>query len=285
MLKFDKATGKKMFNVKNLLLIFLVTAMIVFGGCSSKTDKNTTNTLKNNKQETTASFKGQKLNLYVAAGLKKPMDEVIAIFEKETGAKVVPSYGASGGLYTQIKEGQPCDLYFSADWLYVDKLKADGKLAEGQKFLQDNLVLAVSQTGKNKVKSVTDLIKPGVIVGVSDTKAPVGVYTERALKKMNIWDKLVSSGNLKARPATVNQLAIMLQKNELDAGLIYSSVARAFDLEYVEVIPQEYTGEIIEGAAIIKGGNEKLAEEFMNTVNKNTDKFTKYGWKVIKNEK
>ncbi|QSZ28329.1 molybdate ABC transporter substrate-binding protein [Aceticella autotrophica] len=256
--------------------------MIVFGGCSSKTDKNSTNTVKNNKQETTASFKGQKLNLYVAAGLKKPMDEVINIFEKETGAKVVPSYGASGGLYTQIKEGQPCDLYFSADWLYVDKLKADGKLAEGQKFLQDNLVLAVSQTGKNKVKSVTDLIKPGVVVGVCDLQAPVGTYSEKAFKTMNIWDKLVSSGNIKARPATVNQLAVMIGKNELDAGLIYSSVAKANNLEYVEEIPQKYTGEIIFGSAIIKGGNEKLAKEFMKIANNNIDKFEKYGWKAVK---
>lgn len=228
---------------------------------------------------------GQKetqLNLYVAAGLKKPMDKVIAIFEQEKGVKVIPNYAASGALYTQIKEGQPCDLFFSADWMYVEKLKEDGKLASGQKFLQDNLVLIVSNSAKDKVKSVEDLVKPGVTVGICDPSAPVGVYAENALKKLNLWDKLSTTGNLKAHPSTVNQLAIMVQKDELDAGLIFSSVARSFGVDYVQTISQEYTGEIIFGAAIIKGGNEKLAQEFLDTANKHIDEFTSLGWQAYK---
>lgn len=170
------------------------------------------------------SKKYTELNLYVAAGLKQPMDEVITIFEKETGIKVVPNYAASGQLYSQIREGQPCDLFFSADWIYVDKLREEGKVAAAQKFLQDSLALIVSQSAKDRVKSVEDLVKPGVTVGVCDPKAPVGVYAETALKKLGLWEQLNTTGNLKARPSTVNQLAIMVKKDELDAGLIFSAV-------------------------------------------------------------
>lgn len=42
---------------------------------------------------------------------------------------------------------------------------------------------------------------------------------------MKLWDKLILSGNLKARPATVNQVAMMVKNVELDAGFVYSSVA------------------------------------------------------------
>lgn len=220
-----------------------------------------------------------ELNLYAAAGLKQPMDEVIAIFEKETGVKVIPNYAASGQLYTQIKEGQPCDLYFSADWMYIEKLREEGKVAADQKFLQDNLVLIVSQSARSRVKTVQDLVKPGVTVGVCDPNAPVGVYAERALKKLGLWDQLNTSGNLKARPSTVNQLAIMVQKDQLDAGLIFSSVAKAFGLEPVQVIPQEYTGEIVFGVAIIKGGKEELARKFLDAANQHIDAFTKLGWR------
>lgn len=221
-----------------------------------------------------------ELNLYVAAGLKQPMDEVIATFEKETGIKVVPNYASSGQLYSQIREGQPCDLYFSADWMYIDKLREEGKVAAEQKSLQDNVVLIVSASAKDRVKTVEDLVKPGVTVGVCDPNAPVGVYAETALKKLGLWDQLNSTGNLKARPSTVNQLAIMAQKDELDAGLIFSSVARGFGLEPVQVIPQEYTGEIIFGAAIIKGGNEELAQKFLDAANQHIDAFTKLGWQA-----
>lgn len=241
------------------VLILITGAILLSGGCSKKE---------------------QKLNLYAAAGLKKPMDSVISAFQKETGIEVIPNYGPSGGLYTQIKEGQPCDLYFSADWMYIDKLNADGKVSSATKFLKDNLVLIVSKTGKQKIKSIEDLTKPGVTVGVCDPNAPVGAYAENALKKMNIWEKLSATGNLKARPSTVNQLAIMVQKDQLDAGLIFSSVAKGFGLESVQTIPTEYTGEIIFGAAIIKGGNEKLAQRFLDAARRNIDTFTQYGWEA-----
>ncbi len=221
-----------------------------------------------------------ELNLYVAAGLKKPMDVVVEKFKQETGNDVIPNYGPSGGLYAQIKEGQPCDLYYSADWLYIEKLETDQKLLEGKKFLKDNEVLVVSVKGREKVKSVNDLANKGVVLGVCDTNAPVGAYAEKALKELELWDNITAAGTLKARPSTVNQLAIMVKTDELDAGLIYSSVAKGNDLEVVEVIDDKFTGEIIFGAAIIKGGNEKLAREFMNFALKNTDEFTKYGWSV-----
>ncbi|AGL01090.1 molybdate ABC transporter substrate-binding protein [Desulfoscipio gibsoniae] len=226
------------------------------------------------------STKEEQLNVYVAAGLKKPMEKVITAFQEETGVKVTPNYGPSGGLYTQIKEGQPCDLYFSADWLYIDKIEDDGNLIAAQKFLQDHMVLIVSETGKTKVKTVQDLNKPGVTVGICDPNAPVGVYAETALKNMDLWDQLNQTGNLKARPSTVNQLAIMVQKDELDAGLIFSSVAKGFGVEHVQTIPQEYTGEIIFGAATIKGGNEMLAQKFLDCANENIDEFIQAGWQA-----
>ncbi len=75
---------------------------------------------------------------------------------------------------------------FLADWLYVDKLKSDDMLKTSQKFLEDVVVLIVSEKGKNKVQKVDDLLKPNVVVGVADPKAPIGVYTETALKKNEI---------------------------------------------------------------------------------------------------
>jgi molybdate transport system substrate-binding protein len=52
--------------------------------------------------------------------------------------------------------------------------------------LEDVVVLIVSEKGKNKVQKVDDLLKPNVVVGVADPKAPIGVYTETALKKNEI---------------------------------------------------------------------------------------------------
>ncbi|MGB9825763.1 MAG: molybdate ABC transporter substrate-binding protein [Desulfofundulus sp.] len=97
------------------------------------------------------------MKLYVAAGMKKPMDTVIKKFEEQTGAKVVVNYGASGQLWTQIREGQPCDLFYSADWIYIEKAQKERKAAESKKFLKDKLVLVVSKSGKAKYSINRDM--------------------------------------------------------------------------------------------------------------------------------
>ncbi len=226
--------------------------------------------------EDLSQFKGQQLRLFVAAGMKKPMDETIAAFEKASGARVLPNYGPSGGLFAQIELNQPCDLYFTADWLYVEKLEASGKLERARKFLSDNIVLVVSSGGKSKVQKVEDLIKPNVSLVICDQQAPVGIYAENGLRSLGLFDKL--GDNIKARPSTVNQVAIMVKENQVDAGLIFSSVANGNGLEPVDVIDTKHTGEIVFATAIIKGGKTALAEAFENFAFKNAANFAKYGW-------
>ncbi len=223
--------------------------------------------------------KTQILNLYVAASLKKPMDEVIKEFKTHyPNIEIRVNYGPSGGLYAQILQGQPCDLYFSADWMYVKKLENQGMLTKGLKFLSNKLVLVVSKTGKNKIKSVKDLIKPGIALAVADLRAPVGVYTLRALKRLGLWRKILDLGNLKARPCTVNQVAIMVKEDEVDAGFVYKSVAYAYGLKPIQILPETLTGKILYGVGFIKNGNIKLAKMFYNFLNKHIKIFYKYGW-------
>jgi molybdate transport system substrate-binding protein len=206
------------------------------------------------------------------------MDEVIAIFKEETGVEVIPNFGPSGGLYTQIEEDQPCDLYFSADWSYIEKLEESDRVAVAEKFLLDHEVLVVSESGQGKVTCFEDLLKPGIAVGICEPTAPGGFYAETALKSMGLWDDLVASGNLKARPSTVNQLALMIEEDELDAGLNYSSVTNLNNQIIMETVPLEHTGDIIFGASIIKGGNEDLAQRFLEIAFEHIDEFTVYGW-------
>lgn len=56
-----------------------------------------------------------EVNVAVAANFTAPMKQIVAEFEKETGHKVVLSFGASGKFYAQIKNGAPFQLLLSAD--------------------------------------------------------------------------------------------------------------------------------------------------------------------------
>jgi len=73
--------------------------------------------------------RGQEIAVAAAADLKFAMGELAANFEKETGNKVNVTYGSSGNFFSQIQNGAPFDLFFSADVEYARKLEAGG-LAE-----------------------------------------------------------------------------------------------------------------------------------------------------------
>ncbi|MDD5205623.1 MAG: molybdate ABC transporter substrate-binding protein [Desulfobacterales bacterium] len=221
-----------------------------------------------------------RLNFYSGAGLKKAMDPIIEKYQKAQKVQISPNYGPSGGLYAQIVKGQPCDLYFSADWKFIDKLQQEGRLFEKKKFLTDAIVVIVSKSGRTKIRSFEDLKKKDVVLVVADPRAPVGGYTIKGLSSLGLWDTLQANKTVKAMPSTVNQVAIMVQKDEADAGFIFKSVAAMYGLEFVQTMGPDPTGEIVFGLGVIKGGNEKNAAHFMQFIVEHADEFTKYGWQV-----
>ena len=50
-----------------------------------------------------------------AADLQFAMPEVVQQFEKETGQRVRVTFGSSGNFASQIQNGAPFDIFFSAD--------------------------------------------------------------------------------------------------------------------------------------------------------------------------
>jgi len=271
-----RRNGKALRTAVSILLVLL---MAYATGCASQeSTAPTTSDSQTATESTTADFTGQELNLYVAAGLKKPMDTVIDEFQEATGAEVLANYGSSGELYAQIQAGQPCDLYYSADWIYIEKCTDIDMVVEEQKFLKDHLVLAVSSTGATKITSLEDVTKDGVTLVVADAQAPIGKYSEAALKSLGLWDKI--GDTLKARPSTVNQVAIMVKEDQVDAGLVYSSTANANELKTVADIAEKDSGEVIFGAAMLKSDNQELAKAFMEFVTAHADEFEKYGFET-----
>jgi molybdate transport system substrate-binding protein len=160
----------------------------------------------------------------------------------------------------------------------IEKLEQKEMLAQKKKFLKDFIVLVVSKTGENKVRSLNDLTKDGIVLSIADPRAPVGRYAEKGLQNSGLFDTIVAKGNIKAKPSTVNQLAILVQKDQVDAGLIFQSVANMYGLPPIDSMGTDLTGEIVFGIGVIKGGNEALANKFMEFAVQNVAEFVSYGW-------
>ena len=223
-----------------------------------------------------AAVAAEPLHLFAGAGLKKPLDVIIAEYTKATGVKVLPNYGSSGSLYSQIESGQPCDLFLSADWKFIEKLAKANKLVAENKFLSDHIVLIVSPGGMKKVSTFADLTKPDVTITVADKRAPVGTYSENGLVSLGLMEKV--RPNIKAMPTTVNQVAIMVKEDQVDAGLTFSSVATMYGLKAMDTMTAEQTGEIVFGFGVLNTPNAAAAKAFVDFARKRASEFAQYGW-------
>ena len=69
----------------------------------------------------------RQVTVAAAADLKFAMDDLVREFAKgHPEVEVRVTYGSSGNFFSQLSNGAPFDLFFSADVDYVRRLAADG---------------------------------------------------------------------------------------------------------------------------------------------------------------
>ena len=76
-----------------------------------------------------ASAFAQQITVAAAADLSAALPEVASRYKSRTGQDVKLTFGASGNLTTQIRNGAPFDIFFSADEDYPKQL-IDAGLAD-----------------------------------------------------------------------------------------------------------------------------------------------------------
>lgn len=70
-----------------------------------------------------------ELHLYAGAGLREPVEVVVSAFEKQSGHRVTVEYGGSGQLLTRINLTRAGDLFLPGSADYVERLRAQGRVA------------------------------------------------------------------------------------------------------------------------------------------------------------
>ena len=131
----------------------------------------------------------------VAANFTAPMQEIAALFAKETGHKAELSFGSTGKFYAQISNGAPFDVFLSADDKTAGRLVSDGK-AVGTTLMPyalGSLVLWSPTVGM--VDSEGKVLATGNFahLAVANPKlAPYGAAAMQTLDKLGLTDKLQS---------------------------------------------------------------------------------------------
>jgi molybdate transport system substrate-binding protein len=125
----------------------------------------------------------------VAANFAEPIKAIAAVLEKTTGHQLKISTGASGAIYTQIKNGAPFDVFLSADTERPALLEKEGLAQPGSRFTYavGKLVLWSVQAGRvdaqGTVLRATDLGK----VAIANPKtAPYGAAAVQTMNALGL---------------------------------------------------------------------------------------------------
>lgn len=127
----------------------------------------------------------------VAANFKQTMDRLAADFARQTGelAPIVSS-GASGLLYSQIAQGAPFDVFFSADQDRPTRLERDGLAVPGSRFTYAVGKLMAWRPGRAWNGTLDQALKaPDVkVVSIANPAvAPYGAAAQQVLEKLGLW--------------------------------------------------------------------------------------------------
>lgn len=128
----------------------------------------------------------------VAANFAPPFREIAIEFETTTGHNVRVASGSSGNFYSQIKNGAPFDVFFSADAERPKLLEDEGLGIKDTRFTYAIGRLVLWSPNENLIKGEETLrSKQYKRLAMANPKtAPYGVAAMQTMQKLELWETL-----------------------------------------------------------------------------------------------
>lgn len=229
---------------------------LAMAGCDGRASDPTTGDLQ--RGENTV------LTVSVAASTKDAMEQVAALFERETGTTVRINSGPTSALAGQIIAGAPADILLSASYQWADAVTEKGLARDSKPLLTNSLVLIVPRGNPAGVHSPDGLRSPRVAkVALAGESVPAGIYAVRALEALACRQDLAAAGKI-VLGHDVRTTLTYVERGEAEAGIVYSTDASTTgQVEVVYTFDPSTHGEIVYPVVLLKdGGNEPAARRF-----------------------
>jgi molybdate transport system substrate-binding protein len=234
------------------------------------------------------AMRAEEIRVAAAADLEFAMKDVAAQFEKHTGTKVDVTYGSSGNFFSQLQNGAPFDLFFSADMDYPRKLEAAGLAEPGTVYEYAIGRIAIWTPADAQVdvvrlgwKALLDARVQKIAIA-NPAHAPYGRAAVAALEKAGIYDqvkaKLVYGEN-------ISQAAQFVQSGNAQAGIVAMSLAVSPGMKEGKrwEIPVDMHPSIEQAALLLKASKNKTsARAFLEFLKSEGGRATlsKYGFTI-----
>ena len=210
----------------------------------------------------TAPALADEIQVAVAANFTAPMQQIAAAFQEETGHVVKASFGATGKLYAQIKNGAPFEVLLAADDKTPTKLVEEGAAVKDSQFTYAIGTLVLWSAKPDFVDDAGQVLKTGDFnkVAIANPKlAPYGVASIETLTALGLLDAI--------EPKFVMGQSISQTFQFVDTGnaeLGFVALSQVMEDGKIKkgsawVVPGKFHEPIRQDAVILNNGKDKPA--------------------------
>lgn len=202
----------------------------------------------------------ERFIIAAASDLRFALDDIITAYRAEhPDDRFEVIYGSSGRMTTQILNGAPYDLFFSADISYPERLQAAGATATEPAVYAIGRIVVWSSTLDASELTLESLATDQRIRRIAIAQpghAPYGLRAQEAMEASGVWEavqpKLVFGEN-------IAQAAQMVESGAADAGIIALSLARfpAMAVHPYHLIDESLHNPLTQGYVVTRRGGTR----------------------------
>ena len=163
------------------------------------------------------------------------------------------SFGGSNALATEIQQGQPADVFASANTTLPEQLHQQGLVTTPVDFTSNKLVVVIARGNPLHLTGVSSLERPHLRIVMAAAGVPVGDYTRTVLARLgmsNLVNRAVS------QDSDVREVLSQVVLGEADAGFVYTTDAKTVAGQVSLMrIPPHAQPRVIYAAAAVKSSS------------------------------
>ncbi len=178
-----------------------------------------------------------ELELFAGSASKPAVQELVALFEAETGHDVTLFLGSSGNLLSQMKISRRGDIYFPGSPDYMERARRDGLILAGAERIVAYLIPAINVPAGNpkRIAGLEDLARADVRVAIANPRhVCVGLYAVEVIEGAGLGDEIRST--LMGYTESCAKTASMVALGAADA-VVGWRVFESWNPERIETVP------------------------------------------------
>ncbi len=232
----------------------------------------------------TSSEGSKPLTIFCAAGLRYPLDQIVADYTTTYGRPVSVQYGGSNTMLSQLAVGKNADLYIAADDSYTQLAEERNMVRERFPLASQRPVIVVRKQNPLDITTVSDLPGKRIRYAIGDPEATaVGKKTKQALEKTGTWESVFNDATV-IKP-TVNEIASAVSLGSIDAGIVWDSTAAQYPELQIVKDPQLGIRPANIEAAVTEYTDQPAAAlhfaRFLASADRGLPVFTRRGFNVV----